>query len=998
MRHGSVGAIVLGALLVASPARAATLLPLVPPPPDLTALVPFAEAPLDKPPVGVSDLALPEGPTDLPSFPPATVLAPWGDKPTAAVAQPGPLACVGAFFGVASMALECGRERFSKAEYDDAAKAFEQAVRSGLEKDLALEARYWLGETYWQLGRVEPADRLFRQVAQTAPKASNFALWATHSGGWTALRLGDAIRARDTFAQLLAGALPVALEPWARHGQALASYALGRHEEAVAAWETLRSKGAPAVLARAVGFWLGETLGRVGQYDRAATELERFVTGGPHPLLDAGRLRLGWWSLAARRPKQSADAFRAYLTPSSPSAAPRTGTERDWAEAGLVLALVDSDYEAARDAARGLESRRAPLREPLFLRFARTLIERKKGAEARVIIQELLAANLTPAVRAWVLLLDGEASRVQGDLDEARTQYDLARRADPATATGWLAGLRQAQVNFEMREFAQTARDLTALVATAPSAEARALALLLQAEAGYHAGQYAAAASAFRRALVEFPGHPQAGAARLGVAWTALRQDRDDEARREFLEFVRLRPQDPQAPDALLLASELALKVRAEWSQAKVLLDRIIRDYPSQPRTEFAKLNRALLLLRAGDARAQPELQDWIGRAPFPPLLGRAHAALGAALLAAGLPTDAGKAFAQAQREGLGALATLGLASVHLVQGKLDVAKGLFEDARDKGTPPIVRAAEYGLAAVAFQGGAHKDFKQPALTELGAAPKGRGAPRLLYVLAGLAVEEKDWTGALEVSKRLADEFPADDAADDAFESVGAGAVAVGAWPVVYEAYSELRRRYPRSPFVEAALLTLAEAQVETGRADVARQELEKLVASASADAKLTRAWLLLARTRGVTGDRTGTLQAYARAAMGGRLSEWSKTAIFSYARLLAQDTRWGEARAILTEFLRRADGADAADAAYALGETYQGEGDFPAAAEYFMTAAYVAPESAAGRRALLGAAASLVAVKQLDSAAIVYRKLLDQPQIPAELADAARKGLAGIGR
>src|SRR5439155_1358117 len=204
-------------------------------------------------------------------------------------------------------------------------------------------------------------------------------------------------------------------------------------------------------------------------------------------------------------------------------------------------------------------------------------------------------------------------------------------------------------------------------------------------------------------------------------------------------------------------------------------------------------------------------------------------------------------------------------------------------------------AAEYGVAAIALQGGAHKDFKQTARAALGAAPKGRGAPRLLYVLAGIAVEEKDWTGALEFSKRLADEFPADEAADDVFESVGAGAVPVGAWPVVYEAYSELRRRYPPSPFAEAARLTLA-------------------------------------------------------------------------------------------------------DAAYALGETYQGEGDFPAAAEYFMTAAYVAPESAAGRRALLGAAASLVAAKQPDSAAIVYKKLLDQPQVPADLAAAARKGLAGIGR
>src|SRR3989442_3821024 len=229
-----------------------------------------------------------------------------------------------------------------------------------------------------------------------------------------------------------------------------------------------------------------------------------------------------------------------------------------------------------------------------------------------------------------------------------------------------------------------------------------------------------------------------------------------------------------------------------------------------------------------------------MGRGRFPPLLGRAQAALGAALLAAGFPSDAEKAFAQAQREGLGALATLGLAAAQFAQGKLDVAKGLFEDARDKGTPTIAHAAEYGLAAIAFQGGAHKEFKQPALAALGAAPKGRGAPRLLYVLAGIAVEEKDWTGALEFAKRLADEFPADEAADDVFESVGAGAVPVGAWLVVYEAYSELRRPYPQSPFAEAALLTLPERQIETGRGCVAPQEPSKLRSSAAPGAQATR--------------------------------------------------------------------------------------------------------------------------------------------------------------
>src|SRR5881392_3226820 len=77
-------------------------------------------------------------------------------------------------------------------------------------------------------------------------------------------------------------------------------------------------------------------------------------------------------------------------------------------------------------------------------------------------------------------------------------------------------------------------------------------------------GNYAVAGAAFRRAVIEFPNHPKVAAARLSVAWTALRQDRNDDARRAFLEFVRVHSQDPQAPDALLLASELALRGPAD--------------------------------------------------------------------------------------------------------------------------------------------------------------------------------------------------------------------------------------------------------------------------------------------------------------------------------------------------------------------------------------------------------------------------------------------------
>jgi len=205
-------ALALSAALLAAPGSttAATVLPLVPPPPDLTGLVPFAEAPVEKPPIAALDLPLPPSPVELPPMPLASIVVPAADKPTAALAPPGPLACVGAAFGVASKALECGRSHFAKGEYEDAAQDLEQAARKGAERELLTEARYWLAETYYRLNRFQQADQLFRQVAQ-GPRTAEFTVWSLHSSGWTALRLGEWSRARDTFTQFLTAA-PYSLE------------------------------------------------------------------------------------------------------------------------------------------------------------------------------------------------------------------------------------------------------------------------------------------------------------------------------------------------------------------------------------------------------------------------------------------------------------------------------------------------------------------------------------------------------------------------------------------------------------------------------------------------------------------------------------------------------------------------------------------------------------------------------------------------------------------
>src|SRR4029434_5478194 len=96
---------------------------------------------------------------------------------------------------------------------------------------------------------------------------------------------------------------------------------------------------------------------------------------------------------------------------------------------------------------------------------------------------------------------------------------------DSPSPTGGYATYRLAQTNFELREFAQAARELPGVVSAAPSTDARVAALLLRGEAAYHGGDHVTAAAAFRRVFVEFPTHPQAPAARLAPASALSRSE-----------------------------------------------------------------------------------------------------------------------------------------------------------------------------------------------------------------------------------------------------------------------------------------------------------------------------------------------------------------------------------------------------------------------------------------------------------------------------------------
>src|SRR5262249_27879488 len=169
---------------------AATPRPLEPPSPDLARVIPFAAAPSEKPQLTI-ELPIPPAPVELPAFPPTSPMAPVADKPTAFIPSPRALPCVGSWLGIASESLECGRARFQRGDFEDAAKALENAVRKGTEREVLLEARYWQAETLWRLDRIEQAGWLVRQGPRGGARAGPGDL------GTARQRLDGAAPARD---------------------------------------------------------------------------------------------------------------------------------------------------------------------------------------------------------------------------------------------------------------------------------------------------------------------------------------------------------------------------------------------------------------------------------------------------------------------------------------------------------------------------------------------------------------------------------------------------------------------------------------------------------------------------------------------------------------------------------------------------------------------------------------------------------------------------------
>src|SRR5262249_47551367 len=127
----------------------------------------------------------------------------------------------------------------------------------------------------------------------------------------------------------------------------------------------------------------------------------------------------------------------------------------------------------------------------------------------------------------------------------------------------------------------------------------RGAALELGGEAAYAARAWDEAAGRYSRFLSELPNSPEAPSVMLALGWAEVRRGRLAPTRAGWPRSPPTNRPVPPPPAALLLSADLSAR-SGDFAAAQKALDDLVARYPESEYTEIARLNRAILAIRAG--------------------------------------------------------------------------------------------------------------------------------------------------------------------------------------------------------------------------------------------------------------------------------------------------------------------------------------------------------------------------------------------------------------
>jgi len=500
--------------------------------------------------------------------------------------------------------------------------------------------------------------------------------------------------------------------------------------------------------------------------------------------------------------------------------------------------------------------------------------------------------------------------------------------------------LDQARADLADRNYADALRRAETILQSLLTPSVHRGALLVAGEAAYGTKDYALAARRYGEFLSRNGHDPAAPQIALALGWAQLRLGRTDSAQRTWAQISHVFPADERAPLGLLLSAQAAVQA-GDARAARQWFDELVKRYPASPEAGVGRLSRSVLLAKNGREK------------------------------------DAGSDIRELIR------------TRQLCAGyeRHSVVEGLTNGGVDA---PLMRVDGRKCQALAVGSPPLQQFAEPFLNGAGDAET---TPAVLHTLVRLGTEDRLWTDVQALSSDLVTGYPTYPANPTMLTAVAGQAAADRQWSVVRGTYEQLLARYPASPLKTSSRLDFAEALLRTGSPTLAQAQLSQVAATDRSRDQAPRRLYLQGQMYEALNRPHEALAAYDELRREYPRAEWTAESLLPRARTMDAVGQRQQARALLERIVKGAEGDVYSEAAVRLGESLTADGQHALAVRWFLTAAYLNPDSAWGQRAQLGAVRGLVATGDLQTADAIFRRMESSTATDPDLLARARTAL-----
>jgi len=889
-----------------------------------------------------------------------------------------------------------GMRRYASADFDGALEFLAKVAEADPESELNVYSRYFMGESFWHLGRHDKALICFQRVIDGYP-GHPLAGWAHYAVGWIRLDMEDYDSAlvHLSAAGQEGGDAPPAVHARLLEGEALAG--TGETEAAVLSKQAFLERYPDHPKAPEVQFSVSVDLFRMERFWEAGESFRRFTEKHPsHALVERAFYGIGVSLIHDEKYDEGISVLETTLERFPDS--PLTGSIL----LGLIRGHLGKDEgDRALDIYRDLV-----LRFPHFdwsdhalFDIGRSYLQKGEYLRSIEIYQDLLRRHPGSDIKALVYLNLGEAFCQLGDFDNALGLYDLVGEV---AGGGWLleeALFRRGLCLYQQEAYGQAIESWASLVSGFPDSERQDETSYWMGLALLQSRDWRRAAELFRELEENDEIYPRVLNS-LGLYY--FKKEEWSLSIRYFLELVDRYPGHPLLDSAYLHLGE-AFYHRKDYQEALVYLGELVG------REGVEDLDRACFM----EARVYYE-QGMLDRAidrwletvrsfPESPLAGESRYWIAQSYYGIGLYDMALEEFITLAEAPPSAervpQVLLRIGDCHYqLKSYLEASLAYLEVIRRFPEAEQVPEAEYGLL-LAFEGQERYDnFLERARMFFSRYPAHPLGANILSRIAQHQVENDELDSASATYRALIRKYPRSELADDAQFRLGEIHRDREDFENAIVEFGRVVKHYPGSSHLVDAYFETAQSYYALEEYRKASEVYELVVRRFPESEVAGEAYLRLAECLDKM-NRSDLAEAKLSALVGGE----PETAVQFQAALrlgliLFHGMRYGEATEIFRKVTKSRDPDIASRAQLKIGEIYWEMGDTSTAIVELMKTVYLYPgQTDRVNEALFKVGEIYMEKKDWNRARQIYSRIVDATP-SASVRERARHMLAEIDR